>query len=45
MANKIKYTEPEGYFPKSILDKYYGGANGKKKTTTTAKKKTAKKSK
>ena len=30
----IKYTEPKGYFPKEIMDKYFG----KKKTTSTAKK-------
>lgn len=24
MANKIRYSEPEGYFPKEIRDKVFG---------------------
>lgn len=42
---KIKYTEPNEYFPKEIRDKYFGkpkakkSGTAKKKTSTRAKKK------
>ena len=36
---KIKYTEPNSYFPKSIRDKYFG----KPKKASTAKKTATKK--
>ena len=37
----IKYTEPTGYMPKSIMDKYFGKETQKK--TTSTKKSTEKK--
>lgn len=39
MAKQIKYTEPTGYFPKEIREKYFG----KGKSTSTGTKKTVKK--
>ena len=38
-TKKMKYVEPEGYFPKKVRDEFFG--KGKKKTT--AKKTTKKK--
>lgn len=41
MPKKIKYTEPDSYFPKEIRDKYYGKKSAAKSSAkkTTAKKK------
>lgn len=39
---KIRYSEPVGYFPKEIRDKYFGD---KSKKTDSGKKTTTKKSK
>ena len=40
----IKYTEPEGYMPKAIRDKYFGKPKAKK-TSTVKKPGTKKKAK
>ena len=39
----IKYTEPNGYFPKEIRDKYFGSKKPAAKKTAPAKKAAPKK--
>lgn len=43
MANKIKYSEPAGYFPKEIRKKYKLGEFAEEKPETDTKKAPAKK--
>lgn len=43
MANKIKYTEPNGYFSKEMRDAYNKATKASKPKKTTAKKTTKKK--
>ena len=43
-TKRVRYTEPDSYFPKDIRDKYFGTEKKTaKKTSTTKKKPTTKK--